>query len=71
MRFLVRYKCQNCGEILENKLTIPYQLGQEVFNIPNELAKESEKTIIHPCAYRNWGVAKPYAFRVDWGDYDD
>ena len=71
MRFLVRYKCQNCGEILENKLTIPYQLGQEEFNIPNELAKESEKTIIHPCAYRNWGVAKPYAFRVDWGDYDD
>ena len=71
MRFLVRYKCQNCGEILENKLTIPYQLGQEEFNIPDELAKESEKTIIHPCAYRNWGVAKPYVFRVDWGDYDD
>ena len=70
MKFIVRYKCQNCGEILEDKLTIPYQLGQEEFNIPNELAKESEKTIIHPCCYREWGVAKPYVFKLDWSDYE-
>jgi hypothetical protein len=68
MKFIVRYKCQNCGEILEDKLTIHYQLGHEDFNIPDELAKESEKTIIHPCCYREWGVAKPYGFRLSWSD---
>lgn len=54
MKFIVRYKCQSCGEVIEDKLTIPYQLGQEEFNIPDALAKESEKTIIHPCCYREW-----------------
>ena len=29
MKFIVKYKCQSYGEIFEDKLTIPYQLGQE------------------------------------------
>ncbi len=66
MNFIVKYRCQNCGEVLTSNLAIPYQLGQEDFDISDELIKESEKTIIHPCTYVEWGVAKPYGFKVDW-----
>lgn len=66
MKLIVKYKCQNCEEIFEDRLTINYQLGQEDFNISDELIKESERTIIHPCTYLDWGVAKPYRFKVDW-----
>lgn len=68
MRFLVRYKCQNCGEIFKDKLTINHQPKQKILD---ELTRESEKTVIHSCAYQSWGVAKPYVFKIDWGDYDD
>ena len=68
MKFIAKYNFQNCNAIFKGPTTIVIPYEEHHTNIPGILAKAAKEVIIHPCCYREWGVAIPVVYEPDWSD---